>query len=126
MQIELYSNIDTQQIDQLSIQRLIVNAVDTVVNEELMIIPTTNINQISTPSIILDTAVNIPDPNQSINVRYSIIRVNDNSNICEFGIFNDSSADIENLSSNENQHIYENIVQSQLSIELNLSMYDLP
>ncbi len=124
MQIELYSNIDTQQIDQLSIQRLIVNAVDTVVNEEFMIIPTTNINQISTPSIILDTAVNIPDPNQSINVRYSIIRVNDNSNICEFGIFNDSSADIENLSSNENQHIYENIVQSQLSIELNLTMYD--
>ena len=124
MQIELFSNIDTQQIDQLTIHRLIVNAFDTVENEELMIIPTTNINQISTPSIILDTAVKIPYLNQSINVRSSIITENDNSNICEFGILSETSADIQNLSSNENQDIYENIVQSQLSIELNFTMYD--
>ena len=121
MQIELFSNIDTQQIDQLSINRLIVNAVDTVENEEFMIIPTTNINQISTPSIILDTAVKISDVNQSFNVRYSIMTQNDNSNTCEFGILSESSADIQNLTKIENEYFYENIVQSQLSIELNSS-----
>ena len=111
-------------IEQYNENRIIIEAGNNNENSEWMIVPSIELNKISTPIIDVKNSIIIPTGEQYVFIKSSIISESNYEDYCIGGIINEQAIDFNNLSSIETNHTHKTITNGQIEIEFDLRSFD--